>query len=91
MAIGGEMTSEQCLQVMQRLLDAADQAYGLARQLNQELWQMRRSEQGPRVTPLAYSMGICLGDAEIASNRLGGLRNELEELVGALRQEASAA
>ncbi|MBI4493583.1 MAG: hypothetical protein HY690_12405 [Chloroflexi bacterium] len=86
MAISFEATPEQRLQTVQRLLQTAQQAYTLARHLNEEIARIRAWEQGPRVSVVGYSLGICQGDVEVAASRLGGLRNELEELAGTLEQ-----
>lgn len=75
------------LRIVRRLLQLAEQAHLLARQLHQEVVSIRAWEPGPPVTPVGYSLGISHGDAEIAANRLAGLRNELQRLVGLLEQE----
>lgn len=88
MANDTDTTLEAQLRTVLGLLDAAEQAYALARQLNQQLWQMRTWEQTSPLTPVGYSLGICLGDVEIAATRLGGLRHELQQLASALQRQS---
>lgn len=73
-------TAEEQLRHVERLLEVADVAYTVAQQLHDEITEMRFASQSAEMTPVDYSLGICLGDAEISANRLGGLRNELGEL-----------
>lgn len=89
MATDIEVSADQQLRTVQRLLEAAEQARALARDLYQEMLRIQRWESGHKVNPVAYSLGICLGDAEIAANRLGGLRNELQELAETLARRES--
>ncbi len=84
-----EASLEQRIEAIQRLLNTAEQAYPLARELHEELRRLRQWG-GRRLTPLSYALGICLGDAEISSNRLSGLRSELRDLLAALQREANA-
>lgn len=80
---------EERLRTARRMLKAAEQAYVLARQLHTEVVRIRAWETGRGITPLGYSLGIAYGDAEIAANRLGGLRNELQQLVALLEQQVA--
>lgn len=82
-----EAALEQRVRKLRSLVQVAEQAHRLVRQLNQEIAQIRAAE--PLASPVGYSLGICLGDVEIASSRVGGLRNELEELANTLGQRAN--
>ena len=91
MDAGVETITQQRLETVQRLLQNAEQAYFLARQLQDEIARVKAAEQGPKLTPLGYALGICLGDAESSASRLGGLRGELLDLVGTLERQAHQA
>ena len=75
-----EDASRQLAKV-RHLQQLAQLAYTLAQQVHDEVVDLRGFEQHVEMTSVDYSLGICLGDSEIAANRLGGLRNELEALV----------
>lgn len=86
-----EVTAEssgQRLQTARGLLHTCEQALELTRRLHREIIEIRTWEQrSGTVTPLGYSLGISHGDIEIAANRLGGLRNELQQMVRLLEQQ----
>ncbi|MBI4491706.1 MAG: hypothetical protein HY690_02820 [Chloroflexi bacterium] len=86
MATNGKVSVAQQLQTVQRLLRTVEQAHALARDVSLELSGIRVSSSTPRVTPLGYSLGICLGDAESSASRLAGLRGELKDLAALLEE-----
>lgn len=91
MAPEPERSREQQQRTVQTLLPLAERAHGLARELYEELWRTQTRDKERGLTPTRYALGICLGDAEIATNRLAGLRNELEELLETLERQARSA
>ena len=82
-----EDVSRQLARV-RHLQQLAQLAYTLAQQVHEEVVSMRQQDQHDEMTPVDYSLGICLGDSEIAANRLGGLRNELDSLTKLLSDQA---
>jgi hypothetical protein len=73
---------------VRHLQQLAELAYTLAHQVHEEVVSLRHFE-ATELTPVEYSLGIAIGDAEIAANRLGGLRNELGELAKTLNKEVN--
>jgi hypothetical protein len=73
---------------VRHLQQLAQLAYTLAQQVHDEVVSLRQYDPNAEMTPVDYALGICLGDSEIAANRLGGLRNELESLSHLLADPA---
>lgn len=72
------------------LLKLAEQAQIAARFLASEMLRRRMGLDGKQHQDLDYSLGICQGDADLAANRLAGLRAELRDLTRLVGERRAA-
>lgn len=84
-----ERTLPERIRTIRRLVREAEEALILAQRLQEEIARIRAWEPNLKASQVGYSIGICLGDAEIVANRLAGLRNELQRLREALEHRAA--